>query len=333
MSIRACPLLSITLGCLLSVGCGNAEQSRRAEESDASVARPRRGNRIYVPVAWDTVFSIGGAQDSLLRKPRLLGARNGLFYAYDYEAAQIKAFDATGALRWRFGRRGREPGEFINALDLEVASDGEVWAADGGSARVTVISPNGGLRRIIELRGIVVKTVMPGRDETLAIPTSHDHFWIALDSLGQITAEGDFPISELKRVDPVGRTTFGAMSADGKTWTVVFPFGDILVVYQGRAHKCSGRLIEGGPFGRRVRPRPAWATAVAVTDSTVLVLAKGQTADALRIVDEYSIRTCQYRRTMRLPGRFLTMTYSDGILFVEHEDPAPTIVALRPLPP
>lgn len=325
-------LLLLPLAYCAVAGCDT--RHRPADVSGVTAAEREARNRTYVDGGWDTVYSVGGTlQDSLLLKPRLLAARQGLLYLYDYVDAQIKAFDAAGDLRWRFGNRGRGPGEFTNALDLEVASDGTVWVLDSGTGRITVISPNGSLRRMIQVSAARIKDVVPATNELIVTSVSPDHFLLVIDSLGQVVNRVGFPLEELQRVEPTMRQTFSAVSPDGRTWAAFFPFGDPLVVYEGLRLRCSGKLIEGRDFPAPSPDASAWATAIALTDSSVYILAKGETADALRIVDEYSATDCSYRRTLRLPGRFLTMAFSDGIFFFAHEDPAPTIVALRPVSP
>jgi hypothetical protein len=63
----------------------------------------------------------------------------------------------------------------------------------------------------------------------------------------------------------------------------------------------------------------------------VLVLARGRTADALRLLDEYDARDCRDRRTLLLPRKSSALAYADGIFYIEYEDPAPQILALRPV--
>jgi|SRR5690554_2290986 hypothetical protein len=96
-----------------------------------------------------------------------------------------------------------------------------------------------------------------------------------------------------------------------------------------------GRLVEAEPFpvgdGRPIPQLPIWAVGIAVGDSSVFVLARGRTADALRLLDEYDARDGRYRRTLLLPRKASALAYADGIFYIEHEDPAPQILALRPV--
>jgi len=111
--------------------------------------------------------------------------------------------------------------------------------------------------------------------------------------------------------------------------------GDRLLVYDHRELRCGGAAGRGRAVPDRRSPSPAAAPDLGRRprggDSSVLVLARGRTADALRLLDEYDARDCRDRRTLLLPRKSSALAYADGIFYIEYEDPAPQILALRPV--
>ena len=285
------------------------------------------------PVRWDTLYSIGGeAEDTTLLRARLIAARDGNLYAYDFSDDRLKAFDDRGRLRWTFGRQGGGPGEFGNPTDLGVAPNGDVWITDAGAARTTVLTSDGALRRHIPFDGRPIMRTIPSEGRRLVFPTSPEHFWVALGEEGQVIEEGEFPTVELRDAEPVIRPPFVSMSPAGDVWAAVFPVADPLLVYRGRDLRCTGRLVEGGPFPDAFsRDTPIWAVGVTVSDTSVFVLARGQTEYELQLLDEYSAEDCRYVRTLLLPRKLQALAYDGGVFYFYYEDPAPAIVALRPV--
>src|SRR5690606_10437678 len=111
--------------------------------------------------------------------------------------------------------------------------------------------------------------------------------------------------------------------------------GDRLLVYDHRELRCGGAACRGRAVPDRRSPSPAASPDLGRRprggDSSVLVLARGRTADALRLLDEYDARDCRDRRTLLLPRKSSALAYADGIFYIEYEDPAPQILALRPV--
>ena len=320
---------------LLGAGC-----DRGAAPSNGAVVHealaPRE--RAWATVRWDTVFALGGdAQDTALLRPRTLAARGGTLYVFDHGDARLKAFDRSGGLRWSFGRQGEGPGEFANPLDMAVGPDGAVWVLDAGAGRLTIVAPQGELREHIPLHDIGGRDVMPLLGQTLVTTFSRPGLlFAAIGADGRMLAGGETPIAEMADApNPFLFQTAAAVSADGGTWAATFPWGDRLLVYDRRELRCQGRLVEAEPFpindSRPLPQLPIWAVALAVGDSSVFVLARGRTADALRLLDEYDARDCRYRRTLLLPRKASALAYADGVFYIEYEDPAPQILALRPV--
>lgn len=310
--------------------CSTTDHDVAGDRSGKTVSPVASSARIYVDGTWDTVFIISGfGPNGLLRQPRLLASRDRLLYAYDYLDAQVKAFDSAGGLRWRTGKLGRGPGDFINALDLEVDANGGVWVLDTGTNRVSVLSHDGSFRKAMDIPDHKIKDIIPLPKALLATVISPHEFLVVFDSAGQATDRVGFPLQSLQSVEPVTRQTFSAIAANGTTWAGFFPFGGLLFVYDNWQPRCTAPLVEPREFLRAGSGPPVTGVAIGMSDSSVYILVKGQTTDAFRVIDQYSAADCRYRRSLRLPRRFLTMTSSDGTFFFAFEDPAPTILALR----
>lgn len=291
------------------------------------------GSRTYVAVGRDTIYVVGDQPDDpLLQNPLLLTTHERTLYVYDYYDHRVKAFGSDGQLEWSFGGDGRGPGEFINLGGLKADISGLVWALDTGSGRITSLTPDGKVDAAINLSSLAVQSIIPLRDRLILLIHSPDDFWHVLDRKGNaLDTTANFPVQEFEQTHPYIRQTSSALAPDGETWTAIFPFGDQFLVFSGTELRCEGRFIEGEPFPELMSDPPIWAAAVAMSDSSVFVLARNDTQDDLKMVDVYSAHDCSYRHTLRLPQEVRAMAYGDGIFFFEHEDPVPTLIALEPV--
>lgn len=276
------------------------------------------------------MFRAGGAlEDTTLLRPRLIAARSGWVYVYDYGDQQVKALDERGRLRWRFGRGGQGPGEFANPFDLEVGRDGRVWVLDAGTARITVLTPGGSFAHEFRLDR-VIRSLVPRTQDAVVLTSSLDPFWFLIDFESKILATGQPPVAVLEQAPPFARQALTARASRGGTWAVAFPYGDLLLVYDDLELRCWGWLVEGRGFPAAPGPNlPIWTAGVAASDTSVFVLARGETPDQLRLVDVYSASDCRYQTTLKLPSRMSAIAHADGVLYFEYEDPAPSVVGLR----
>lgn len=285
-------------------------------------------------VSWDTVFQIGGRlADSILLRPRLLSAGPHGPVVFDYGDDAVKSFDAAGRLRWRFGRHGEGPGEFGNPFNIAVGVDGDVWVADVDLGRITILSADGSLKRMLRPDAQLITGVVPQTDGAKVVTTSVERFWIHIDKDGTVNGSGALPSLMPRSGHPFTRHALATASPDGKHWAAAFVYGNALVVYERGELRCSGALIEGEPAPTQPGPDlPIWVAGIAMTDTAVVTLPRGRTRDALTMLDFYSGNDCRYLATLRLPQRILAIAYADDTFFVEHEDPAPGLVALRVRP-
>lgn len=322
-----CYWVAAGLALAATTGCGVSDR-------DAGTERHATG-RNYRTTAWDTVFRIGGEEnDSILLLPRLIATGPDLLYVYDYGDQQLKAFDYTGQLLWRYGRSGEGPGEFINPIDLEASSANEAWLFDGGTGRLTVITADGDTAALLR-PGVAIRDILPLQGRTLATPVvPGDQYWIELDEHGQPSSRGAFPLAELAQAPPAARQTYSVIAPNGSTWATIFPFGNVVLIHDNLNLRCTGRLVEGAGFQAvPVAEMTVWAAGATLSDSIFYVLARGNTDEALSILDEYSIQDCRYIGTIRLPRKVRTARYREGVFYIAYEDPAPAIIGIRPRGP
>jgi hypothetical protein len=122
-----------------------------------------------------------------------------------------------------------------------------------------------------------------------------------------------------------------AASSSRGEWAVVFPYGNLLLVYSDDQLRCKERLINGKGFPAiQIDSLPFTLAALAVWDSMAVVLADGGGPERLRTLDTYSLQTCAYRGSFLLPRRFSALAVDGDTFVLEYEDPSPTLLGIRP---
>jgi len=295
------------------------------------------GSRTVHPVAWDTIFQIGGsAEDTVLLQPEPLTARNGRVYVFDYGDRALKAFDLTGTFLWRLGRRGEGPGEFVQPVDLEVGPRGNVWVLDAGAGRIAIVSADGEWVGVRSLGDEVTRDVLPLEGGTYLL-VSHapgDRMFSVYDSAGKRIDRVGVPDPDIGRAFWAARQAMSALSSvDHESWVAPFFRGDLFLVYDRTALRCQGQLIEGGPFPRE-RPRgerpPVWVVTAVMDEERVYALPRGRTDLALRMLDIYDAHDCDYRESITLPGEFRSLSLTGDVFVLQVRDALyPMILGLR----
>jgi hypothetical protein len=176
-----------------------------------------------------------------------------------------------------------------------------------------------------------VLRVIPRRGSRLAFPSSPEQLFLLLDDQQRVIENGAPPVPEIASSNPNARVPFVAATSDGALWTMIFATASPLLVYEGTDLRCRGNLIEGNPeFPSTIgRDTPIRAVAVAMSDSQVFVLARGQTDLERQLLDVYSADTCEYVGSYRLPRKLQAMAYDAGVFHFYYEEPTPAILALR----
>jgi hypothetical protein len=68
---------------------------------------------------------------------------DGTIYVLDYQASEVRAFDATGAFVATLARRGQGPGEIRQANGMVLASDGTLWVQDHSARAIVGLAADG----------------------------------------------------------------------------------------------------------------------------------------------------------------------------------------------
>ncbi|MDP2583576.1 MAG: hypothetical protein Q8W47_05800 [Candidatus Palauibacterales bacterium] len=347
MSRLTSALAAVVVASAPLVGCGSHDEAGRSAASKtaapssaevAAKARQEPARRRVASSRWDTVLVLGGqVQDTLFRQPRRLGVFGDRLYVYDYLDHRLLAFDrSNGKLQWMYGRNGKGPDEIGNVLDLDFGSDGAVWLNDAVANRLAIVAPDGARRKLVPLGGRTVRDVVPfGRTAIVTPIGASAPFWIEVDESGAVTDSARVP-KEFRGLNWFYRQTMASKQANGTLWAVLLPWARPFFVWDGKHLRCRGELIEGRPPPAVVdQSAPVWAVATAIVDSTLYILAKGETDKALRTLDAYSMRDCRYLESYLLPAKkFKAMAAARGPTFyVEFEDPVPTVIGLRAAKP
>lgn len=335
-------LLPSVLSCctlLVVTGCGSEPPSRTAWPADSVPREHPPAERIFQPFSWDTLAEIGGSvDDSLLLRPLLLAAAAGRLFVYDYGDDRVKAFARDGSTLWISGRSGEGPGEFVNAFDIEVG-DTSVWVVDEGAGRITILRTSDG-RHIgqVPFGSRLFRDVIPLSDANalgLLVGPGED-FIFRMDTTGAILETYPYPTLALAEARYLLRQPMAAARTEdhqgtAPRWAAMFPFGDEFFSYAGPELICIGGMIRALDMTAQPADRQPAASAadIAMTDSTVLLIAADSGESRLRAVDEYDWNTCQYLGSQRIPVAARAIAWSQGTLFLQHDDPAPGILALR----
>lgn len=279
---------------------------------------------------WDTAYVVGGRpEDTLLLMPRTLAGGRGWVATFDYGDNQVKRFDAVGNLAWTAGGTGGGPGEFRGNFGLQIDRGGLTWAADPDLARLTALDDTRGIDRIVPLSIERLAGVALVNNRPLAVSSLPSATLLQLDSSGRVLDRRPAPIPMLDQLPDFARSVVIA-SDGGALWALAYPYGNLVVVYEGIEIRCVGKLVTGQPFPMQPVREPTFSvSAIALQDSMVVVLANGGGEGRNRHLDRYAVSDCRYIDSLELPGRFSAMAY-DGVRFVlESHDPAPALTALN----
>lgn len=327
--------LVLLVAAAVLIGCGRD----RGREEEAAVART------FVPLTWDTLWSVRSATgDTTLLMPRLLAAGT-LIHVFDDGRQQVMAFDSTGAVRWRFGARGGGPAEFASVRDLKVGPGGTVAVLDPANRRLTVLDEATGTVRLRVPLGSAghAEQVAPLADGTFVLLVMDpDRMFAHVDSTGRVLRRFGLP-ADVPRLHPMARQ--GYLAADrGSRWVFGFSMGDgwfstsgpgAVGARRGWVEHTEFPEIESRRDGNSVVEQiatyaPCSACSISLDGDTVHVVFGGYTPERRRVVDRYDVRTGRYAGSLRLPRKPIAHAVHAGTHLLLVDDPEPGILALRP---
>ncbi|SRR6266566_1251086 len=290
-----------------------------------------------------TWIRVGGVRNEYLLEPQLLAAFGRTIFVFDFGDQQLKAFSNGGQLLWSMGGPGAGPSEFGRPTDLQTAPNGDIWLSDAGNDRIYVIRSDGRSRRIIEMPRQTTR-VMPLRSGDFlgwfsGFGDRAQRPFLARYNLQGQPLSGLLYFAELEHVSAmaaepvvtVGRRGDGAVAFRWSGRLIALaPDGSVTARTDGieplpfpeiKAYKIQD------PQGRRLLafrtdPTATWAAnSIIVLEDRTLVLFRGRTKWAGRILDVYALRTATYVGSMLLPraasriaaiGSDLVVLYGDG---------------------
>jgi hypothetical protein len=138
-------LLLLATACTMRDVPDSADASPDAGVPVARMDPPRE--RVIVDRQWTAVAVAGGPRDdSLFGQPTAVVASADGAYVLDEGGLELFAFDQFGRLRWRTGRKGRGPGEFLRPSDVALLPEGGVAVLDPDNGRISRFDADGRYR-------------------------------------------------------------------------------------------------------------------------------------------------------------------------------------------
>lgn len=351
----------IGVACLAILACSDGTESRNLGDGgsgalDAAISDEQpfvagSGERITREVVYDTLWTYGGPDDTLLAAPiTMAAAPMGGVYVLDAGMRKVYHF-ADGRLVWSWGTVGQGPGEILNvrAMDADPETGGVVLV-DSRNRRIILLSGDGSLLRETPIEapsrlfptvaalggglGYVISTY------TVAFPLMH----VASNGYSprSIPAPWDGLVSK-NAIQVMG----SVFAASGGKWGYALSTGDRWFVYPSinvdapRAHP----YIEHVDFpevvtsetktGNSVSRSTSFATTPVysaydsdVKADTLFVLAGATTAR--EALDVYTIGDGQYIETRSLPGRFTRIALAgDTVFVIDQRGVSPVILSLH----
>lgn len=341
-------VLAVAFLCAGASGC--------VRDSRASVVDdPRPGGlpeRKLVFMDWSTSFRVGGAaEDTVLQSALQPAVGPGGVSVIDHLARRVEHFDHSGNLLWTYGQEGQGPDEFRDPRDLKVDGQGRAWVMDRRNQRVTVLGQDGKpILRIPlqQLAGMAVSIIPLPRDEMYVLTSNPETPLVRITADGKVLERRSFPWPRYGEFNFVATQSITATEPRSGRWAAAFQVGDGFFTFDGAEPKGGRhRFVEPITFpevvqqrdgnstmsrtvSRSVR-RPTFAAlSVTLSPERLYVLFGGSSGNANRVVDSYSLRDGSYVESFLLPHKAEAITWSDGGLYVIHNDPFPALASLRP---
>lgn len=337
---------------LLAVACLGAAASGCVRDSRAAVVddpRPRGlPERSLTFVDWTTAFQVGGAaEDTVLQSARQPAVGPHGVSVIDHFAKRVEHFDHAGRLAWTYGQEGQGPDEFRDPRDIKVDADGRVWVLDTRNSRLTVLGKDGSPVLRIPLHQV-------GRTPVGFVPLAGDEAYIMVPDpqapLVRVAADGrvlerrSFPWPRYGEFSFLATQFITAAEPASGRWVAAFSVGDGFFTFEASEPRGGRhRFVEPITFPQviqerdgertitRTAERPTFAAmSVTVSPERLYVLFAGTSGNANRVVDSYSLADGRYVESFLLPGTVDSITWSDGGLYVVHNDPFPALALLRP---
>jgi hypothetical protein len=346
MTLRTCMLAMLTV----CASCSGGPDRRAIQDGE-----PVRETRSWIETIYDTLWTVGGASDSLLGFPSRLTTVGKLVVFSDPGFRRVVALNANdGRVAWIAGGLMNGVHSFEKPLIVTAVGPDTVAMVDDRTRELHLIASDGRLLRSTELP--------PGRRVNAMCDLAGSGLLISsTDSMGP-TYTMD-PRQLLPRPFPLGDPALAgrhplllqAMLAprpDRGACVVAMAYGTWIGLTDGKrvlkvasypenvlmpridsttTRKTVGDDVETTTQVRMTGDTRSSALDVSSTERTIHVLFGGRTPAAGRIIDEYDATSLQYRGSRKLPfaaGAFTVPSPGVAVLVVERNG-FPLIIALR----
>ena len=296
--------------------------------------------RVRSSVVFDTVWAVGGPDDTLLASPAMPrhdGALGVVFF--DFQTKKASRIGADGDVLWSWGREGEGPGEIKNVRAMDVRDDGSVVLVDSGNRRLLTLSPGGELLDEVSLAGTgSVQSAAALSEGTLALHSNRAVFAIWSAEGGVVEAAAPAGLGELRLLQHQGNVTRWR----DRRWVFGFGVGNGWLVFDGSQLAGTYPYVAHSEFPEiryvrqglsqywytPVRP-PSSGRSLSVLADTLFVLFGGQRF-AGRTLDKYDLSTGKYVDSDLLPHYAnRAVVGSDRLFTVNSSALFPSIVALK----
>lgn len=308
--------------------------------------RRSEGDRVFDPVSFDTLWSLGEESDStfaFLWSP--VAAPGGGLYVADLGNVQLHHVSSAGELVWSYGRQGQGPGELLEVRVFDVDSQGNVVIVDNLNRRIVTVGRDGNLLHERPLPQEVAYTAAVAvlDNGNLAIAYLGGP-WALLSKDGQLLDRIQVPwegfrekhfLELVGQAIPVRGTDRWVYSFDAAGEWIVFDGSEAMGRYPHIEHvPFSNVIVSNSERGAQARyeGRPIHTTAdLAVRKDTLFVVFFGTTENRGRLMDKYDINTGDYIGSVLFPRRTTGVTFGDdGTVFAVSDSRLfHTISALR----
>lgn len=345
------PLASALLILLLAAGC----RGRRAEViyppqgipiADSASTKERRWREWRLEPAW----SLGGQsdRDTALLDPYLYAAAGDRLIVVEGDQ-RLHCFGPDGVERWQFGSLGSGPKEFRQVRDVKVGPRGRIYVNDPGNRRVTILTSEGKLERVIPIRDAphserIVPLPDPGRMILIPLPAMSPKDVVTIDATGATIAVDSLPWPAYRELNDFSRLQVAAADALGSArWVMGLVQGNGWFVFDSGGPRSGRRFFieptefaaflqetfSDGSFGRKMIWTEPAAQGIWLVGDTVFVRFGGKGPRAGHQLDLYSWESGNYLFSVPLPDETAPVALAPGWLYLAGSEPAPWIRAYR----
>lgn len=303
--------------------------------------------RRFVPVSYDTLWSYGSLNDTLLAMPgELLAAPRGGVFLFDHISARVMYFNANGEAGWSWGRKGQGPGELMDVRAMSIDHGGGVVLVDQGNRRLIRLSPSGALilERPLEIEATYVDGIAR-RDGGYVLYTNGDVPWVLLDEDGGGSRHLPAPSQEWEEMDFYQRMGHLAAWSDD-AWVFGFEVGNGWYVFREDS-VVANPYVEHTDFPvltvavmresnttttrKSVERVPGSALNLSVRGDTLAVFFEGISPHRARTLDLYNLGTGAYIQSLPIPRATSAVLGGNGVIYsLSRGELSPLLRAFQP---